>query len=109
MAGRADGEQAARANTSGIAWFLAGFGGGCLGGGIGGLVGVVGAYMWEPVPSFAALIGKSPEYAAAYTDAYKATAKRIQTSNAWTGCIVAGIGWIAFSIYISSVEATTID
>ena len=45
-----------------------------------------GAYFYSPTPSASALLGKSYDYVAAYTDAYKATAKSIQTRNAWFGC-----------------------
>ncbi len=78
--GRIAGAQAARASTNGTLWLAIG----CLG----GLIGVVVAYVVEPQPSATMLLGKSPEYVAAYTDAYRATGKSVQTGKAWTGCIV---------------------
>jgi len=103
MAGRVAGEQDARANMNGTAWFFISFVGGCISMGIGGLVGVVGAYAWEPVPPSVPLIGKSPGYASAYTEAYIATVRRIQTSNAWTGFISSAMVWVVL-IVLSSVE-----
>jgi len=100
MAGRMAGEQAARASVNGMLWFLVG----CTG----SVIGLVLAYYLEPSPSATQLLGKSPEYAAAFTDAYKATAKSIQTRNAWTGCIVTGVVYAGCSVwYALAVAATT--
>ena len=79
-AGRIAGTQAARASANGTMWLAIG----C----VGGLIGVVVAYVVEPQPSATMLLGKSPEYVAAYTDAYRVTGKSVQTGKAWTGCIV---------------------
>ncbi len=76
MKGKMEGEQAARSSVNGNLWLAIG----CLG----GLLGIVIAYIYEPSPSSTMLLGKSPEYVAAYTDAYKMTAKKIQTNKAWT-------------------------
>ena len=56
---------------------------GCLG----GLFGVAGGYLYEPAPPASALLGKSPEYVAFYTDAYRSKAKSIQTRGAIEGCV----------------------
>ena len=53
----------------------------------GGLFGVAGGYLYEPAPPASALLGKSPEYVAFYTDAYTLKAKNIQTRGAIEGCI----------------------
>jgi hypothetical protein len=98
MAGRIAGEQSARANTSGMAWMAIG----C----IGGLLGVIVAYVYEPNPSITMLLGKSPEYVAAYTDAYKSAAKNTQTSKAWVGCIASTLLSV---VYIVLVVAATED
>lgn len=82
-AGRMAGEQSARVATNGNLWLAAG----CLG----GVIGVVIAYVVEPNPPATALLGKSPEYVAAYTDGYRMAARRIQTGKAWTGCIVMAV------------------
>lgn len=81
MAGRMAGEQAARSNVNGTLWFAAG----CLI----GVIGVLIAYVYEPNPPSMMLMGKSPEYVMAFTDAYKTTGKSIQTRQAWTGCLTA--------------------
>lgn len=95
MAGRMAGEQAARANVNGTTWLAIG----C----IGGLLGVIIAYVYEPSPSATMLLGKSPEYVASYTDAYKMTAKKVQTGKAWTGCIVFTLAYTA--LYVLAIAA----
>jgi len=39
-------------------------------------------------PPATRILGKSPEYVAAYSDAYKKEGKHIRTSKALTGCII---------------------
>jgi hypothetical protein len=89
-AAQADAEE----ETSGALWFLAG----CA------LtwVGVVGAYVIKPNPTATKLLGKSPEYVAAYTDCYKDKAVSIQTKWAWIGC---GVSAVAYLIYVIAVVA----
>ena len=86
LAGRIAGEQSARANVNGTLWL----GAGCLF----GLVALIVAYVYEPSPSATLLLGKSPEYVAAYTDSYKQTAKKVQSNKALTGCVVGTIATI---------------
>jgi hypothetical protein len=93
--GRMAGEQAARANVNGTLWLAAG----CV-----SIFGIILAYLVEPSPPATALLGKSPEYVAAYTDAYKMTAKSIQTSKAWTGCIVGTLAYIALGVLAALAE-----
>ena len=69
----------ARADTNGFLWF----GAGCLF----HLLGVGAAYVIKPSPRASVLLGKSPEYVAAYTDEYRSFASEIQTKYAWMGCI----------------------
>ena len=97
MAGRITGEQAARANTNGTMWLAVG----C----IGGLLGLVVAYVYEPNPPATLLLGKSPEYVAAYTDAYKTTAKSVQSGKALTGCIVGTI--VTAVLYAVAIAAAS--
>ncbi len=98
MAGRIAGEQAARASTNGTLWLAAG----CLFTWVGLLV----AYIYEPSPPATMLLGKSPEYVAAYTDAYKTTAKSVQSRKALTGCIVnAVISAVLYAALIAAAEA----
>lgn len=99
-AGRIDGEQAGKRNVNGVAWMAIG----CLG----GLLGVIVAYIYEPSPPASLLLGKSPEYVAAYTDAYKAAAKSAQAKNAWTGCIVSTLLYVVYVVLvIAAAENTT--
>ena len=41
------------------------------------VVGIVATYFYQPVPQPSLLIGKSPEYITAYTEAYKSKRARI--------------------------------
>ncbi len=95
-AGRIAGTQAARVGTNGTLWLAIG----C----IGGLVGLVVAYAIEPQPPATMLLGKSPEYVAAYTDAYRATGKSVQTGKAWTGCIVGALIYIGAAVLVAVAE-----
>ena len=89
-AGRIAGEHAAKAATNGTLWLAVG----CLG----WVPGLVAAYVYQPVPPATQLLGKSPEYIASYTDAYKANAKRMQVNRAWIGCIASSLVYIAASV-----------
>ena len=66
--------------------------------------GIIGLYSYQPVPPPSRLIGKSPEYIAAYTSAYPLKRGDIQAQ--WTsagclsGCVILGI--IAVGIGIGS-------
>lgn len=75
-------------------WFL----GGCFG----GVVGVIVGYAVPPDPSATRLLGKSPEYVAAYTDAYRERAKMVQTNNALIGCVVSGLLIVALAVVEAS-------
>ena len=74
--------------------------------------GIIGSYSYRPSPPPARLIGKSPEYVAAYTSAYQSKRGNIQAQ--WTsagclsGCFI--LGTIAVSIGIGigiGAEAAT--
>ncbi len=60
-----------------------------------GLLGIAGAYIIEPTPPASKLLGKSPEYVAAYTDCYKDAGKKIQTNAAIKGCVIGAIVYAA--------------
>ena len=68
--------------------------------------GIIGAYFYRPAPPPSRLIGKSPEYIAAYTSAYQLKRGNIQAQ--WTsagclsGCVV--IGTIAVGIKVLDLE-----
>ncbi len=67
-------------NINKTIWLLAGF--------FFQVAGIVGAYLIEPSPPASKLLGKSPEYVAAYTDCYKEAGKKIQTNAAIKGCVI---------------------
>lgn len=56
------------------------------------VVGLVGAYFYQPVPQPYLLIGKSPEYIAAYIVAYQLEKGLIQAQWASAGCLSGGVG-----------------
>ena len=97
---RAAAEADAKANVNTKIWFTVG----CLG----GWMGLVVSYLYQPSPPAGRLVGKSPEYVAAYTDAYKEAAKKIQTKWAWTGCLTAGAVYVVSYLLLiaAAVEAT---
>ena len=83
----------ARANTNSTLWF----GVGCLF----NITGVGIAYIMVPSPKTSSLLGKSPKYVADYTQEYKHAGRKIQTENAWSGCIVGNmVGILAFIAYV---------
>lgn len=92
-------ERDARADTNTGLWFL----GGCLG----GVVGVIVAYAVEPAPPATRLLGKSPEYVAFYTDAYREKAKTLQANSALGGCIVNGLATAVIFMAAAAAEAST--
>jgi hypothetical protein len=97
--GRLDGERDARSEVNGTLWFMAGC---CM-----SWTGVLFAYLYAPNPPATRLLGKSPEYVAAYTDAYRAAAKGTQTSNAWSGCVVFGLSYSALlAVYYVLLSAS---
>ncbi|MCD6507660.1 hypothetical protein J7M22_13705 [Candidatus Poribacteria bacterium] len=96
---KAAAEADAKANTNTGLWFVAG----CLGGWVGLLV----AYIYQPSPPASRLLGKSPEYVAAYTDAYKDAAKRIQVKWAWTGCLAYAAGVLAYVALAMAASLST--
>lgn len=95
----ADAEAQAERDVDKTVWFILG----CLG----GILGYGAAYLITPNPPTQPLLGKSPEYVAAYTDAYRAKAKKIQTSKAMTGCLVGtAVQVLAIAILVAAAETT---
>ena len=99
-AGFIAGEQAAKANANTTLWFFAGC---CL-----NMYGVVTSYIYEPTPSAVELLGKSPEYVAAYTDAYTNISKSIQMRSSLTGLMVLIVSYVAVyvSLYVLELALT---
>lgn len=92
--GLADGERDARSQVNKTTWIIAG----CLTGGFSYLYPDLFAYN---VPQ-SRLVGKSPEYIAAFTDSYLDTRKSIIHSGS---CIGGVIYWGACIIYVVVVAA----
>jgi hypothetical protein len=88
-------EADAAADTSSGGWFAAG----CFL----GVIGWAAAYVTEPSPPASRLLGKSPEYVAAYTDAYRLKAKNIRASKSLLGCVI-GNGCVGV-LYVVAVAA----
>jgi hypothetical protein len=64
------------------------------------------SYVYQPSPPANRLLGKSSEYTAFYTDAYKDAAKKIQTKWAWTGCLVStGVAVVGYVLLIAAAAA----
>jgi hypothetical protein len=75
-----DAETQAIRNINTTTWFIVG----CLG----GVLGWVAAMVIIPNPPVTELLGQSSDYVAVYTDVYRDKAKKIQTSKAFTGCLI---------------------
>ncbi|MXV75882.1 hypothetical protein F4Z99_16615 [Candidatus Poribacteria bacterium] len=50
-------------------------------------IGSIGGYLYQPAPLPSRLIGKSPEYIAAYTSTYKSKRGEIQANSTAAGCL----------------------
>lgn len=70
----------AKTDISGGSWFAVGF--------FTNVIGLIIANGSEPAPAASALLGKPPEYVAAYTDCYGQEGKKIRAKNAQNGCLV---------------------
>jgi hypothetical protein len=90
QAGQTDG----RANTNGTLWA----GAGCLL----AQLGLAAAYLYTSNPPATPLLGKSPEYVAAYTDAYVDAARQVRTSNAWIGCVATSVVYLTCYIFLGA-------
>ncbi len=73
----------AERDVNGVLWMAAGF--------FFGLLGIGAAYVIEPDPPATKLMGKNPEYVAAYTDCYKRAGRDIQVKKALTGCVASAV------------------
>lgn len=83
-----DAEAMATARHSSVAWFAIG----CLLGGTGLLIALVA----DSQPPAVTLLGKSPEYAAAFTDCYRKKAQDIRVHGTLGGCLIAAAFWTVF-------------
>ena len=85
-----DAKRDAEQNIDREIWFLFG----C----VGGLMTIMAIHLYQPTPPAVALLGKSPEYVAYYTDAYIENTKNRQIEGAVIGCVGAGIMYTALLI-----------
>jgi len=90
----------AHADTNGTLWYFAG----C----VLTWVGILVAYVVEPTPPPARMMGKAPEYLAVYTQAYKAEARSIQGRAAIYGALttVAVVVVVYIIIIVAFVHET---
>jgi len=97
----ADAERQAQSDINGTTWMAIG----CLTGLIGYLIA-----MQEPNPPATHLLGKSPEYVAAYTDCYRKKGKEIKTKNALYGCLAGTAAYVLlWVIVIAAAEEEATD
>jgi len=98
---RAAEEQAVK-DTNRTLWFMVG----C----IGSIVGIAVASVIDSRPPQAALLGKSQEYAAVYTDAYSRKTKSIRTTYGLYGCgaglVAYGLLWIVYFALLADMSST---
>jgi hypothetical protein len=87
-----DAKAMASRNHSGITWFGIGC---CLGG-----TGLLIALVMESHAPTAAMLGKSPEYVAVFSDCYKKKARDIRVNNAMGGCLALAAVYGALCMYL---------
>jgi hypothetical protein len=94
-----DGKADADANISGVLWFVAGF--------FLSWVGILLGYLVTPSPDGTRLLGKSPAYVQAYTNAYQREGKAFQGLHAIYGCATSGVLEIVavVVVYALAIEA----
>ena len=85
----------AKADVNKTLWFIAGF--------FGGVLGLILSYVLPPSPPATRLVGKSPEYIAAYTDHYKRVAQKEQFNTALTGCGVCAVLYVVYYVFVLSL------
>ncbi len=57
------------------------------------VVGLLVPYFYKPPVPAGRILGKSPEYVAFYTDAYKRETEKLQFRNASIGCLLSGAAY----------------
>ena len=85
-------EQEAEYDAKKITWFFIGF--------FANIIGVLIASVYEPTPPASRLLEKAPEYAALYTDSYKAKGRSIQLRQALIGLVVPVVFMILWVILL---------
>ena len=94
-----DATRDAHNTISSTGWYFIG----CLG----GIAGVIAAYVFDSNASQARLIGRSSDYAIIYSDTYTQEAKKIKTHKAWSGCITLGVFYVAYVAIVCIVAANS--
>ena len=95
----ADAEAQAQQDVNGTTWLA-----------IGCLLGVTGwiiAMVVKSNPPASALVGKSPEYVAQYSDCYTKKAKEIKTKNALYGCLISTGAAILIDVLVIGAAASS--
>ena len=90
-----DAKRHAEADSPTCLWFTAGL--------IGGFFGYLMAYTYHPPVPALPLLGKSPEYVAAYTDTYRKTSQKWQSRPALFGCVAGTVVGCLFIIYSDDI------
>ena len=85
------------AQISGVAWFFAGF--------FLSWIGIILGYALTPSIDGARLIGHSPGYVNAYTDAYRIQGRSYQGIHAVHGCVTSGAIVVVVSIVLLCLAA----
>ena len=88
-------EQDAESDSKKVRWFFIGF--------LGNILGVLIASIYAPMPPAARLLEKSPEYAAVYTDSYRAKSRSIQLRLSLIGLIIPFVLMILWVILLESL------
>lgn len=73
-------EQDAESDAKKVRWFFIGL--------FGNIVGILIASIYEPAPPASRLLGESAEYAAMYTDSYRAKSRNVQTRLSVMGLLI---------------------
>jgi len=89
----------AKRNANAALFFIIGCAGSCLG--------LLVAQISTPSPPAVALVGKSPEYVAAYTDVYVRKVKSIRTNYSLYGCGANVVGCGLFYALVIAAAAST--
>ena len=93
-----DAERAAENDANKTMWFAMG----CLLGPIGWLIAEAGS----PAPNASHLVGKSPEYVALYTDAYRSKIKKSRSGATMNGCLIGtGVSTVLYLLLVAAASS----
>lgn len=89
-------EQDAESDAKKVRWFFIGL--------FGNIIGILIASIYEPTPPSSRLLGESPEYAAMYTDGYKAKSRSVQLRQSVIGLVIPYGIFIFLAILMESLR-----